>query len=163
MERCHDLRRQCLNYIYIAVIKHGPKPIWGGKGLSSLQFILHLEGHSGQELKAGTRGKNWSGDHGEMLLTGFLPLVVVYLLIHPRTLCLGMGLWDLPINHQSRKCPTDLPQLIWCGYHLNCGAASQITLGYANQHIWPLSTCYTNTLLLGQNSSFLVYPQYFIY
>ena len=58
MERCHDLRRQCLSYISIAVIKHGPKPIWGGKGLSSLQFILHLEGQSGQELKAGTWGKN---------------------------------------------------------------------------------------------------------
>lgn len=44
------------------------KPLYRGKGLFGLQIIVHHQEKPRQELEAGTEGRDWTKDHGELCL-----------------------------------------------------------------------------------------------
>lgn len=88
------------------------------------QGTVHHWGKAGQELKAGSWGRNWS--YGGVLLTGLLLLTPsVCFLMNSRTTYPGMTppTVDCGLSHQLiiLKMPQRLAyQLIWWGHFLNC-------------------------------------------
>lgn len=92
-----------LSLLSIVVIKHWPKSTWGGKGSICLRIQTTV-----QLWKPRQEGRNWSRSHGELLLTGSLPLAYsVYFFIYPKATWPGVVLpkWVVPFhtNHQLRK------------------------------------------------------------
>ena len=144
----HEMDRGCPCLVSLAVIKHWPKTTLGRMGLFSLYFIT-------REAKTGTQGRNWSRDHGGMLLTGlfchFSYKARAHLTkagtAHSGLGPLELGCWLVYVNltqlesserrgPQLRKClyKVGLKVGLWCGEHfLNCDwyGKAQPTVGSA--------------------------------
>jgi hypothetical protein len=105
-----------------------PKETWGEKSLLQPHVSPSLwEGRG--ELKQGPGGRNWSRDHGGMLLTG-LPQGShsASFLIQPRPTCLEMifSIVGSTLLHQrtTKKMPTDMSTGQFHGGHSSVGTSS---------------------------------------